>query len=440
MQHRETPLGKQAPMPPLPPGATAHPTRTGPRPLPLHLLGQASTLMISRAALPHLKNGSLPWKPSLAAEAEALRASFAQIDPGPLADAVDHEIRCRMEAFLVGIETYRNHPYRRPLSDPPEIWRDGATRLLDYAPQSNGPPVLAVPSLINRAYILDLTEQRSLMRDLAARGLRPFLLDWGSPGAAEQDFTLSHYIAGRLDGAIEIMRKVTGRRPVLMGYCMGGVLALAAALRRPGAIAGLVLMATPWDFAADGDSQGRLVRGLQPALEKAIALFGQLPVDLLQTLFASIDPSMIDRKFRAFAELEPNSDKARNFVALEDWLNDGIPLPAEVARECLFGWYGKNETTHGQWHVAGQAMRPEALTDVPVLCLVPDRDRIVPPKSALALAARLPRCTTQIVRAGHVGMIVGTHAKSKVYGPIAKWISKTPDPWQPRPVEPHTPF
>ena len=66
-----------------------------------------------------------------------------------------------------------------------------------------------------------------------------------------------------------------------------------------------------------------------------IALLGEMPVDALQGLFASIDPMQTARKFLNFALLDPQNPKASVFVALEDWLNDGVPLAGPVAQECL---------------------------------------------------------------------------------------------------------
>ena len=103
-------------------------------------------------------------------------------------------------AFIRGIAAYRRHPYVRTLPDPPSIWSEGGSRLLDYG--GSGPAVLFVPSLINRAYILDLAEERSMLRHLAANGVRPLLLDWGWPGETERRFTLGDYIAGRLESAL----------------------------------------------------------------------------------------------------------------------------------------------------------------------------------------------------------------------------------------------
>ena len=49
-----------------------------------------------------------------------------------------------------------------------------------------------------------------------------------------------------LDAAIEAV----GQRPVLIGYCLGGLLAAGLAASRQRDLAGLALLATPWDFHA----------------------------------------------------------------------------------------------------------------------------------------------------------------------------------------------
>ena len=79
-----------------------------------------------------------------------------------------------------------------------------------------------------------------------------------------------------------------------------------------------------------------------PLLEPALAFNQTLPIDMLQVLFALLDPWGVADKYRGFARLDPASERATLFVALEDWLNDGVPLAAPVARECLGGWYGAN--------------------------------------------------------------------------------------------------
>lgn len=351
---------------------------------------------------------------------------MAAADPKALAAALEREVRARTDRFLSGIETYRSHPYRRALADPPAVWTEGATRLLDYGEGAPGArPILVVPSLINRAYVLDLAEGRSLLRYLAARGLRPLLVDWGAPGAEERGFDLDRYIAGRLERALDAAVALAGQAPAVLGYCMGGDLALALATRRSRDVTGLALLATPWDFHAERPEQARALAALMTPLWPFIDQAGEMPVDLLQVLFAGLDPYLALRKFQGFAALDPSSADAEAFVALEDWANDGVPLAAPVAHACMTGWYGRNDTAHGEWRVGGRVIDPAAVAS-PALVIVPERDRIVPPKSALALAHAISGAKLVTTGLGHIGMVVGARAPAEVWAPLAAWLETVP--------------
>jgi len=406
--------------PPTPPPRPNR--RLGPRPLPLHLMTAAMTYANSNAALPLLSNGLLRWSPPLEKNAAVLRKDLTSVDGAAFAVAVDREGRRRLDAFLSGVERYRAHSYRRDLEYPPAVWSDGTTRLYDYGRDGpKGPPVLLIPSLINRAYILDLSSRRSFVRWLADQGVWPFLLDWDAPGALERQFTLTDYIQGRLEPALECVAGLTGERPVVAGYCMGGLLAAALAQRRLRDIRGLVLLATPWDFHAVRAEQARGIAALAVGWDGIMRALGELPVDLLQAMFAALDPQLGERKFFAFAALDPESDQARDFVALEDWVNDGVPLAAPVARECLAGWYGANSAATRQWRVDGRPVDPADL-DLPALAIIPANDRIVPPRSALALADAMPRAAQLSPAAGHIGMMVGRGVDETVWRPLLDWL------------------
>lgn len=432
-QDRETPSGGRP--------------RPGPRPLPLYLTAALTTWLSSYASSAAWKRGSLDWRTG-SSEATGLRDQLAALeaaraaaetdrgaDPGAglgidsFEDAIDEEVRRRLGRFLDGIQAYREHPYRRPALDPPVCWKEGSTLLLDYGavPEATRPlagnPVLVVPSLVNRGYVLDLSPGRSLMRALAAAGFRPFLVEWGFPGDAERRFTLTDYVAGRLEGALEAVLTITGRRPPVLGYCMGGLLALALAQRRPRDVAGLALLATPWDFAADAAPVTASLPLAEPWLTGMIEAAGWLPTDFIQTLFFSLDPMLVLRKFLRFADLAPDSPDAAGFVALEDWLNDGVPLAAPVAREALFDWYGRNTPMTGDWRIAGRPVLPERI-EAPALVMVPARDRIVPPASARALADRLPNATRADIALGHIGMVVGSAAPKRAWSTLADWLKQ----------------
>lgn len=404
--------------------------RLGPRPLALHLSLAVLAWQSSKAALPLLKHDSLPWKADLSKTAAALRKDLGGLADEALSTAVSAEADRRFAALLAGLQAYRAHPYRRRLDDPPEVWREGSSRLLDYGAAAgaqgggaSGTPLLVVPSLINRAYILDLSERASLLRWLAERGFRPFLMDWDRPGAEERGFTLTDYVAGRLERALDRVLELTGRPPRLVGYCMGGLLALALAARRGKDVSALALLATPWDFHAEQAAQARLAGTSLTALGPLIDALDELPVDAIQAFFAGLDPLLVVRKFVAFSALERDDPKALQFVALEDWLNDGVPLSGPVARECLAGWYGENVTARGLWRIAGQPVLPERLS-LPSLCVLPYHDRIVPPASAEALAQALPGTKPCRPSVGHVGMMASGVAKSRVWRPLADWLAE----------------
>ena len=282
--------------------------------------------------------------------------------------------------------------------------------------------VLLVPSLVNRSYILDLLPGRSLVAFLRDSGIRPLLFDWGDIEGEEFGFDLGDFVLRRLEPAFDHARGLAGRRPLaLAGYCMGGNLALALALRRAREIAGLALLATPWDFGAERPESARALAAMAAVLMPGFRQLGAMPLDVLQGFFAGLDPLLAYKKFRRYAALAPASEEALAFVALEDWLNDGVPLPWRVAEECLVGWYGENRPGRGTWTIAGAPVRPETYAG-PSLAVIPQDDRIVPPASALPLAQALPDCTTVRASAGHIGMMAGSRAKTELWAPLAGWI------------------
>lgn len=374
----------------------------------------------SRIALALLKDGSLPSS----AVIEPLRGLAAEIDAAgrsSVAAALDIEIAHRVKSYLAGLEAYRRHPYRRSNEAPPVLWREGTTRLLDYGGEPGRPVILVVPSLINRFYVLDLLPERSFLRHLAGCGLRPLVVDWGEPGGEERRFGITDYVAQRLENAFEAALVPAGAPIGVAGYCMGGLFALALALRRPDETGCLAVLATPWDFHSERAQQPRFFDVIADYLPLLCDHQGALPVEAIQSLFFMLDPFSAERKFTRFAALDPNGEKARAFVALEDWVNDGVPLAAGVARDCARSWYGDNQPARGLWKIGGETVDPKQLRS-PALVVVPGRDRIVPPSSAEPLAAALGGATVLRPPLGHVGMMAAARAPGMLWTAIADWL------------------
>jgi len=377
----------------------------------------------------------LPWKPELKEKAETLLAEMEAFHPDDVAQALDRVAFDRHAGFHDGVRSYQRHPYRRPRDqdrkDIPTVWEEGSTRVYDYGATSDnkaaktGEVVLLVPSLVNRGYILDLNEKRSFARYLAKCGYRPLLVEWGYPGMDEANFGLDDYVAGRLVTILQDVADINGGPVPVVGYCMGGVVALAATLLDPAQVSKLVLLATPWDFMAAGPTQSRIAAAFAPSLPQMLAIHDTLPVDVLQSLFASLDPFMMGEKFRRFQAMAMDSTKAQDFVALEDWLNDGVPLPRRVAVDCLIGWYVENRPAKGRWQIDGIDINPADLS-CPVLAVIPENDRIVPPESAQALFDACPEDIREELHpsAGHIGMMVGSRAEKSTWKPVVDWLAK----------------
>jgi polyhydroxyalkanoate synthase len=329
------------------------------------------------------------------------------------------EAIARARRFVAGVKTYRHHPAHRSLPEAPVIWQDGTTLLRDYNPRHPDlPPVLVIPSLVNRFEILDLDMDNSFLRTLAAAGFRPLLVDWNEPGAEEKGFSLSDYVTQRL---IPMLDLAAAGKIHILGYCMGGLLALALALLKSEKVRTLTLMATPWDFHKPDPAIGPSFLAFTEQMEPSLKANGELPADTIQSLFAVFQPMQVVTKFTAAAALDPASAEARHFVLLEDWLNEGVPLAAPVARETLYGWYGENVTAKLEWKIAGKLIDPREI-GVPTYVLAPGKDRIVPPESALPLAKLIRYATLHEPMMGHIGLIASQKAPAQVWTPLFKWL------------------
>ncbi len=405
-----------------------NPDRTGqPSPLIFHLGAALSIYGQAIMAAPRADSPSFPWQPELAAAARRLGSDLDPIE-------VAEEVAARLRATIRGIEAWQRHPYRRDLAEPPVVWRNGCSRLLDYGqvPEATAPdglPVLVVPSLINRGYILDLMEGRSVLRALAAAGLRPFALDWGEPGPVEAGFGLGDYGSERLLPALAEVRARTGRDVAVLGYCMGATLAVGMAARAPEGISALATLGAPWDFASARGIAGGLRAMLraegsartEALLRAAGEAFGLVPVSLFQTLFALVNPVQATVKFQKFARMDPRSEPARLFVALEDWLADGVPMPAPAAIDLLVHWQIGNVTAWRQWQFLGGMVDPGRIR-IPTLVLAGQKDSIAPPPLSEPLARAIPGARLLRPRTGHVGMVVGEAAGAEVVQPLVDFL------------------
>jgi polyhydroxyalkanoate synthase len=299
----------------------------------------------------------------------------------------------RLRAALAGLARYQQamRPQRPPLR--PELARVGTVTLRGRMGRR---PVVIVPSLINSAHVLDLPG-RSLFAYLETAGMSPLLVDWGP---APEPLGLAALVADRLVPLVAGLE-----RPVaLVGYCLGGTMAMALVASVPAVR--LALIAAPWHFAEYGDAaRARLADWWAGAAPLAGAM-GQLPIDLLQPAFWAIDPAGLAAKYARLATA--GADDLAAFVALEDWANSGAPISLAAAADLA-----------ALFRTGAIGLSGAAAPDLPILDVVALRDAIVPAAAAFTRPGDPRRLQ---VDAGHVGMMVGGRARALLWDPLLEWL------------------
>ena len=318
----------------------------------------------------------------------------------------------RLTAALAGLRRYQEAPRSLPPPPMPAIAEVEGASLRDFGlAGGSGPPILFIPSLINPPNILDLAG-RSLLRWLGERGHRPALVDWGWD--VERRRALS--VAGHVERIVLPMIEALGERPALVGYCLGGTMAVAAA-QLSGARA-LATIAAPWHFSGFEEGPRGMIARLWRESEATAEALGMLPMEVLQSAFWNLDPVRTVGKFEAFGQLDPASAEAGAFVTLEDWANDGPPIPEAAAREMFEGLFAADLPGTGGWRVGGQHIDPAALP-CPSLHIVSTVDRIVPSETAIRSGERID------LDLGHVGMVIGSRGEERLWNPLSDWLSRT---------------
>jgi len=279
----------------------------------------------------------------------------------------------------------------------------GAT-LRDHG--GSGPAAVLVPSLINPPRILDLDEQVSLTSAIAAMGRRTLLLDWGT---ADDRAELT--VAGHVEQLLLPLLRSIGEPVALVGYCLGGTMAIAAANLAP--IERVVTLAAPWNFARYPQGSHDALQDMWRHSRAAAKALGALPMEVLQASFWSLDPERTVRKFAEFGRLDPASDEARRFIELEEWANEGEPLPFPAAKELVEELFGNDRPGTGGWTIGGRAASDRL--SAPSLHLTAERDLIAPPQTVAA-----GNCVA--IPTGHVGMIVGS-ARQRLHEELKAFLT-----------------
>lgn len=300
------------------------------------------------------------------------------------------------------------------------VFSQGRVELKYYAPPKKivgRLPIVLVPSLINRAYILDLEPGRSMVQALAAMGHPTFLVDWGIPGPESCGEDVDDVLRLLRRGIDRACRHVGAPRAVLFGYCMGGTLATLLAARFPERVAGLLALNAPVLFA-EGGRFAAFVRDID--VECAFDADGLVPVTTMKPAFQLLDPVGNVSKHLAIEAASHDPKKLARVLVRERWLEENVPLPGAFARTFIREGYQRDALLKGTWRVDGQAARPDQIA-VPTLVVACSRDFITPPTSATPLALAVQQGRAEVLDTGHIGVVVGAEGPRTFFPLVDKF-------------------
>ncbi len=291
-------------------------------------------------------------------------------------------------------------------------------------------PVLFCYALVNRAYILDLQPEKSLVRQYLARGFDVYLIDWVPPEAPDPSLTIERYVC-ELQAAVSA---VLAARPDaatlhLLGYCMGGTLSAMFTALQPELVATLTLLAAPIDFWAGDALLARWTDARQFDADALVAAYGNCPAWFLQACFVAMNPvQTLFEKNATLYEQMTDLRKVSNHFALEHWVNDNVPVAGETFRGFVKHLYQDNQLVRGCFTVRGRTVDLSRIV-CPLLLLTATHDHLVPPGSTAGLAGRAGSAdvTVKQIDAGHVGLVVGAGAQRDFWPAATEWLAARSD-------------
>jgi polyhydroxyalkanoate synthase len=289
------------------------------------------------------------------------------------------------------------------------------------APSASSAPLLLVPSMINRWYVLDLRRGASLAEHLSRAGIDTFCLDWGIPEAEDRYLTWAD-VLDRLARMARAVRRITGAPRIgVLGYCMGATLSSVYAALEPERVAALVNLAGPVDFSKAG-FLGEMVNPRHFDAE-AIAAAGNMSPRAMQAGFTALRPTTQIAKIVSLLDRGHDPAFREAFDALDAWSSDNIPFPGAAYATYIGELYQKNLLVKGEHFVRGRRADLKSIR-CPVLTITADRDAICPPAAATGLNDFCGSADKQVlsVAGGHVGAVVGSKASKVLYPALTAWL------------------
>ena len=356
--------------------------------------------------------------------------------PSPeTAAAPDFEARVRAEIEraiqrnIKGVEYLASSGPEMGQTPKDVIYSRGTMRLYHYRPQAAEiyrVPVLLVMSLITKSYILDLAPGQSLIEFLLKRGFDVYMIDWGVPRPEDRRLRLEDYVLDLIPDCVARVAQDCGEPDVSMvGYCMGGMLAVMyAALHAGGPLKNLACFTTPLNFEGMPLFH-RWTDRRYFDVDRIVDTLGNVPPELLYASFEMLRPA---QRLAGQARLWDNmwnDEFVRSYRMFDRWAADQIPFPGECFRQTVKELMWENRLYKNELVLGG---RPVDLTrvTVPFLHVMAEHDHIVPFESARELVGRVGSADKRdiVLKGGHVSLVAGPSAVRRLWPTLERWLAE----------------
>lgn len=340
----------------------------------------------------------------------------------------------QVNRFRQGVELTQNWEPKVGQTPHDVVYEDGKIRLLHYRAQGKkkfAVPLLIVFSLINRSYILDLKPGKSIVEQMVQAGFDVYLIDWGIPGKSDQFLTIDDYVNRYLDRVVNFIQDHAHVEKVsMMGYCMGGTLVGMYAALHPEKLKNLIFLASPFDFSNKDGLLNLWVNKEHFNVGKLVDALGNIPPWFLQSSFNLLKPmqNMLDKYVKFFDKLD-DERFVDDFLTLEYWLNDNIPLSGQVYKQFVTDCFQNNLLIQNKLHLGGQQVNLNKIT-CPVLSIVASADHLVPPCSSLPIHELVASKEKEVIefKAGHIGLSISGKAIKQLWPQAAEWLGQRSEP------------
>ncbi len=345
------------------------------------------------------------------------------------------EMNGKMVKGIENLSHIREDDITTGVSEKEVVFEEDKLKLYHYTPLVEKPfkiPILISYALVNRPYMADLQENRSLVRNLLKLGMDVYLIDWGYPGREDRWLTLDDYINGYINDCVDtVLERHNLDQLNLLGICQGGTFSLCYTALYPEKIKNLITMVTPVDFdPGEGIlntwvGSGKNVNDrMDPDL--MVNALGNISGDFMNYGYLMLKPFLLTtQKYLSMVKILDDKDKIMNIMRMEKWIFDSPDQAGEAWLQFMKDFYQDNKLIKGQVKLGDKCVVLSNIR-IPVLNVYAEEDHLVPPKSSLALEKHISAndYTVRSFPTGHIGMYVSGKVQRDLPPTIVEWLKE----------------